>query len=98
MIIPFLAQAVDYLCELLLAWFFTTGDRLLESEATLRVDHLYNAIAKETSLSRVERISAYHAQAMTIYTLIVARISTQRRQVAFAKHFDNLLHSYSFPA
>ena len=64
-------------------------------EAILRLEALYKGISKE-EITRVEKISAFHAQAMTIHTMLSAQFLDDDRRRKFTADFDKLMHSYNF--
>lgn len=71
-------------------------DNALQIEATLRLEALFRGVSTEKSLKRAERISTFHAQAMTVFHLLHAQFKDERRKQQFAAHFDKLIHTYKF--
>lgn len=64
-------------------------------DAIMRLDALHKAVLKE-GITKLEKIAAFHAQAMTIHTLLSAQFLNDGRRRKFSADFDKLLHSYNF--
>lgn len=93
--LPWIAALAVPLCSFLKSRSTREADEERTVECILRLDALHKGISKE-GFTRLEKIAAFHAQAMTIHTLLSAQFIDDDRRRRFTSDFDKLLHSYNF--